>query len=858
MRTTYGMVKAGKRIVAVLETQGGHGWRECPEYDPIGVDRVFSVDTESLRTKHSPLSTVLVSIGWHDGEQAIEPPKGRGMLERLCAVIVARYGVPAHEPSATVQRPRMRRPGSSRTRDGRRLTVDPCVAVFFNLKYDLGRLLDDRPGILRAVVVGADSYRVDVSARYEIEVSRMHLGNGASFEWYVRDRVKNTIARVIGIDLTGYWKTSLKKAAAAAGVTLKQEIDRDWFKRPRESFTDDEWGLFVDYGLGDVRTTRELYHATAALLSDIDRRVFRRSGVIPPSAPGASARIAFALAFDCHPELRKDEGGDGFWPRPPESVDRIGLDAYRGARVFCVRPGRRKALASFDIRSAYPAALAMLPDPVSADYAYVKPKRPDAPFRVEEWRGVWGALCIDGEETDDLYPALRVHDLEHNRLRGVVGRFEKVTATIPEIVVGVLSGGLKVTRVRYGCVVRGTAETSFLRAAVTRYFAIKNDPSNAKALRDMAKLLANSLYGKLIEVQVREYSIAEDAPVPEFTHPGVAKTIARIYATGGDVDRRDDYFAGGQRARELYRAELAKIPGNDEERAGKAVLAYVEAISGSAQTTGKVERLGDYMRKRSTYRCGQFFLPMHAALTTGLTSAIVGLAARCTRALQGDTDSIHVELPVGVRCKKGQAAADVGIPGWDRFERLLRESGFAPNVPGLPELGRFFCEAPPSSESILVRPKVYSHRVDGAKHGPEYKQAKHGFTAYDEPDPPHRPGFTVETWRTYVGEHPELRGRRYHALLAQLVRDGSANYTPRARPRQLREAVYHSKPVGEFTTPDDGVTAVLAPDPNTWKDARGFVRWLCMDGRRLRSGPPLKKTTTRAATGPPTHQRAGP
>jgi hypothetical protein len=816
----FRLIKRGTRVSAVLEG-GGDGefvFTQVPGYEPLGADRVFAVDTESL-TRRGRLATLITTIRWHDGDQLIETPEGTGMLARLCAAVSDRYGIPEERASRTKQRVKKYRPGSRRSRDGRRKTIPPVLSVWFNLPYDFGRLAADRPEVLRSVVAGSDSYRVKVSARFEIEIVRLHFGSSASFEWFIRDAEKKTVVRLLGLDLCGYWKTSLKKAAAATGVTPKVDIESrlgpEWFKTPRERFTDAEWKELCAYAVGDVATTLELYHATVLLLRDIDARAVRRTGVIPPSAPGAAARVVFARAFDLHPSLRKENGGPGCWPRPRPFADQLGCDSYYGGRVFCTRPGLHTGLITLDIKSAYPYALACLPDPVTAVYEYVRERKPDTGFSVDEWRGKWGVLRIDGYGLDDLHPALRTHDTKNKRLRYLTGPFKNHAATIPEIVIGVLSGALRVDRIREGVLMRGTAETSFLRDGMRAFFAIKNDTSKAKALRDMAKLLANATYGKLVEVNARDYSIADNFPMNRFLNTaGVSKTLARIYAGTGPDPEPDDYFGETEpqiaRARALYSRALSTIePG--ERRAGLAVAAYLEALLAAGvphDGSGQLTTVGDFMRTNTRFRCGQYFMPLCASLLTGLTSATVGLMARCLDAWQGDTDSVHVKLPPGV-------TRHTDLPGWARYHELLAAAGYGERIPGAPDLGKWECESSaPTVESVLARPKLYSHKFpDGT-----YKQAKHGFSRFPTDD-------------------AEL-----HRAIGALARGESYSYDTRATPRKLREAVLSGAPVGEFTSRK--MTMGLKPDPNTWKDENGIIRWLTLEGK-----PMQKRSTDRAITG---------
>lgn len=814
--------KRGKRVLATMKgyrkKDGTHEFvfAHGDTHDALAKERIFAVDTESLTTA-GELTTVLTPIRWHDGESALEVSTiGMGMLERVCRAIIDRYGVDSEQPSATKQRPRKWRKGSGRTRDGRRKTIEPCVAVFFNMPYDLGRLAADVPGFLRSTLAGADSWRVTVGA-IEIEVARMALGSSSSFEWFIRDPRRRLIARVIGFDLTGYWKMSLAASAKSLGVQEKQSIPQEWYERPRESFSAEEWATFLEYGLGDVRTTLELYHATVLLLQTVDARVVRNTGIIPPSAPGAAARIAFALAFDQHPELLKVNGGPDKWPRPRQWVDQMGADAYYGGNVFSAHPGVYVGHRSLDIKSAYPHAMACLPDPVTAKYVMVHPLEV---FDVDAWKGKYGVLYIDGECLDDIYPPLRVHDDEKGRLRFVVGKFRNLAATIPEIVIGVLRGALRVDRIRDGLVIEeATAETSFLRAAVVKFFAIKNDPENAPALQNMAKLLMNALYGKLVECTPLDYCVKNPHPIPAFTdHAAVARTIARIVASNAAPSEDSDYF--GNTAAQVLKARRVYDTGqkhlaDDESRTFNATSLYIEALEYADVPKGDgFLSVTDFLQGASRFRCGHSFLPVHGALITGMTSAKVGLMASAISAVQGDTDSVHFAMP-----------AELGddltrVPGIARYAHILAESGYDIQVPGAPGLGSWMLESPCASrESVYVRPKVYSHDfgpdVDPKK---RYKRATHGFARF--------PGDAAAV----------------HDACKTLL-TGAVTYTTKPSPRKMKHAVLRGQTIGEFVS--STITMNVVKNPRTQADENGTMHWLPLeDANQNAYRPPMHPRRT--------------
>lgn len=867
-KCTFRVWKRGAEASVVFN--GPISFQRAERTDLMPRDRIFAVDTESL-TCEGELRTLLVPVHFHDDAVMIETLDGKGMLERLFDLLWRRgHAVAEEKPSATEQREKRKRKNGKKKRDGDRQTIPPLLSVWFNLPYDFGRLTADlHKHFLRSVIAGADSYRLRVSDRFELEVRKMHFGSAASFDWRIREPATKTVVRLLGMDLVGYWKTSLALAAKAVGVAEKIDIEsviEGVYEKPLESFTENEWDLFKAYGIGDVKSTLDLYHATAELLTTIDTRVVRDTGVIPPSAPGASARIMFAKAFDCHPDLHH-------WDRYPAWADQMGADAYFGGRVFSVLPGVHTRMATLDLKSAYPFQLSLLPDPVTVEMELVNKTKT---FRVDAWAGRYGVLYVSGESFDDVYPAFRVHDPERNgRLRYVAGPFAEVAVTIPELVIGVLRGSLRIDEIHKGVVMKGSADRSFLREGVAMFFSVKENQDNAKALRDMAKLLANSSYGKLIEVQAHDYLIAEQFPTPLFVEKEkVCRALVQVFTGSGPYPEDMDGVYWGEegqigKAKEAYVQELTAFAGDPEDRGAAAVGWYVQALTmaGVAVTEPGLCSIAQFVQGVRTFKAGQFFMPLYAAQITGATSAMVGLMASCLGALQGDTDSVHVQLPPQIK-------SITEMPGYQTYFQIMKRAGYAsPEEPK--KLGSWEEETPEASiESLLARTKLYSHRLPPkhcAKTKPKkekekeepaeekqpgavchgagractcdcsvctedvYKQAQHGISKFHSPEIDAvlagRPFTDVRT-RSLV--HPKTRDERFalakktravalHEAVRALIMTKRFSYDAKRSPRKLKEAVARGLPVGEFISrPMD---LVLTTDPNTWRDESGKVHW---------------------------------
>lgn len=750
------MIKNGREVQ--IQPPPTRDFRPTGTHDPIEADRVIGVDTESF-TWDGKLTTTLIPAHTIEGPRLIELSPGDSPIVSLFDWLMEAYGIEEPKPSLTRQRTkesRAKRKGGSDGRDGRRMTVDPLILVWYNAEYDLGRLLEKEASILRAVSAGDDSLEIPVG-EYRLEIVFLcPTGSAPSFEWYVRRN--RQVIRLIGRDMWGYWKQGLEATAKALGVSAKIHIGEqveDVFARDWLSLSEEEKESIKRYALQDSKTTREIYLSTVQLLTHIDPRVIRKDGTIPASAPGAAAKLAFAKAFDQADDLE-------VWHRPPMWISQLGLMAYAGGRVFCRRPGPVEKISVLDITSAYPDAMRWLPDPARCQYHGIYP----GPFDVDEFKGKWGVLVISGEGLDPHIPALRRHDPHLKRLQYIYGAFREVPATIPEIVIGVLSGRLRVDWIHGGAWIDGSADTSFLRSYVTDVFHIKETSEKDSPLYLLSKLLINALYGKLIEVrEVNRTTLGGDGfymfpNVTALDDPDFVKMI------------RDVYILGGIPALEDFRHSIVNLY---PVKYGEPPEIPLKTILTSTQ-----------------YEAGHYFLPMHAAQVTGFVSAKLGLAAHCTQALQGDTDSIFTCNPAGL----------------EEYHRLMEIAGYPAPRDGLGSFGLEIKEA----DGVLVKTKMYSLRTKGGK----WKQAHHGIIKLLPP---------VGSQDLSPARRKALQAEQLHMLMIDLVDPegmGQVEYKTKGRPVRLKAALRKGLTPGLFYQETRSVS--LTSDPNT-KLVDGFVVW---------------------------------
>ena len=789
-------------------------------YPPLPALLSAAADSESFFYQ-GELRTQFIPIALLGRDVLIDRDERDDILGAFLETIVDAFGGPDGRPSSSVRR----RASASGRKPGRRELPPLALLVWFNLPYDITRIFSEREQ-LQAIYSGVSNHRMRIGERWEIEWVRFVDKSAPYAEWIVRDRVHRRIAHVLNSDLTGYWKTSLDGALQGVGLLGKLDIDAaiaDAFERAYETFSPEEKAQLKSYAIRDARQTLALYHKTVELLRTIDLRVVRKNGTIPPSAPAAAAKLMFARAFDAHPEIEE-------WPRPPQWADNLGSIVYLGGRAFATKPGITTNLLPLDEKSAYPFGMSQLPDPVTARYHQVEP---EVGFSLAEWRGRFGALWIDGESVDDLYPAFRRHG-DDGRLRYVFGRFQKLAVTIPEIAIGVARGSLRVDKIRGGYWIEGDPETSFFRRSVLDLYDIKEREGKGP-LGNLAKLLMNATYGKLIEVVRQELAYDSLLQIPCFAkyQTPIAKSLI-LLAVDPEADSSQLFFdrdaGAARRLRVLFEERRkATFVRNDGPSGPLAAETYAETLAETHPFDGFTS-LRDFARGARRYRAGNYFMPSYGAQITGLASAILGSMAACTQADCGDTDSVHI----GIR---GYENDPLGHPGVLEHFRVMDRAGYlAPRrgrdgqrdvlvAPGC-TLGTWEVDAEkPSVESIVVRPKRYSHYfgpTPDLKKIP-YKQASHGLARFDCPEAQEALNDTdlSKIERGYKAR--ALRAAALHDAMRALHEGRRPGYISRAAPVKGRSAARGMGVPGAFVT--RAIWAENTPVAGTWQDESGLVRW---------------------------------
>lgn len=695
-------------------------------YERLSADRIIGLDTESFQNRDygaewrkrlarydGGLRTNLIPLDFADPSRNVVL-ETREYEHPITPVLRHLWSLadPELYPSWTKQRPKRERTDGNH-RDGRRQWVEPVVLIMFNLGYDLGRLVRNHPQFRRAITSTMDSIKVQID-EFEIEVAQLTpSGTAASFEFYVRYDGK--IMRLIGRDAWAYIKSTLDEAAECFLNEQKDELDKATFNRLWEELTESELARLKEYAAKDARLTRELYEMLITLLTSIDKHVICKNGILPKSAAGAAAKMMFSMAS-------REE-----WSRPPHYTMEMGALAYSGGRVFNRMQGYYENINVFDVDSMHMFNMAQLPDPCTCEYIDIEP----GVYNHKQWRGQYGVMLIDGEGLDQYYPALRDHDEKNQRPRYIYGSFPKILATIPEIVIGVESGRLRVDHVYGGIWMKGSSKDSFLRRFALKMYDLKQQYAKGTPMYILAKLLGNAAAGKLAEVLM-------DRPFIETSSCGVMlPDVPQVRSKQFYKQLQEVYIQGGENGLENSLGELTK-----QYPDAKKTISVREVIEHNIPNIGKA---------------GAYYLPMHASQITGMASARLGLAAACTNAISGHTDSLFV---IGDQSE-----------GFKKFHEIERAAGYESPETGM---GSFRQEVS-DGWGILLEGNLYAIKYTDKETGEVIpKCATHGLPSID----------TSKTTE--------------YDMIAHLYERGYVSYNTRPLPMSLRLASIQHKEPGVF------------------------------------------------------------
>jgi len=585
------------------------------------------------------------------------------------------------------------------------------------------------------------------------------------------------------------------------------------------------------------------------------------------------------MVQDLHPELYKIEPSKknpdklittGGWARYPAKYDQMGLNASHAGNSFCIRPGTYKDMVSLDVVSMYGSILSRLPDPVTAKFVDVK----NESFNPDKFRGMFGVLLVDGESLDDLHPPIRV--IGKTKLRYVFGAFKKQWVTIPELMIGIERGALRIDYVHDGFYMLGSQDTSFIRHSIVRFAKIKNDADKVleswkdkygddadtwpeevfKAaqphlvMRELAKLLGNAIFRKFCEIVMSANQIQHPVLVPSFVNRWyVARSMIRIAVEL--PDELDDKFylkekrpsnkdscAVPSKVKAIYKEAIAKYKANEMKLTTEDyIMTYAEALLAGGEPTHlnakndpEMMLLAKYIKQGAKHSTGGYWMPLYASLTTGFGSAMVSAMAHYTRALQGDTDSVHFVLPNGILpgdLHKTQMAQDyyecMKRAGYPNPRQMGKGQPIVDGIEGLGTYGTWKIEQKIGSvETHLVALKRYSHKFINETGKVFYKQAVHTVVGYWDPEIEqiHDPN-PREQKKKRKNREKELI---HEKMMGALVKGKEVTYSTRRKPIKPKAAYRRGLQAGKFES-ELRVITPIQEDENTWTDTEGFIHW---------------------------------
>lgn len=598
---------------------------------PIDPSLVFGVDTESFHSiSLDRLHTQMVLVSHEMFDEVKEPKLGESPFPYLMDDLFDEF---SEEESGRL------RPGNTKLRrvpgkrGSGRAKLPYILLTFYNLEYDVQRLFNPNSKFFDLARINVEGSKCIVDG-YEIENVHMVL-SGSAPHFTIILRKNGRILKVFAIDLWGYLKNGLGVSAQALGIVEKLPVDKEYFHIPLEQLTSEQLEELRTYAKRDAFITRKLYLTLLDFLIHFSPNVITKKGILPPSAPAASARIAFG-----------NMETDTLHQAPKRAVE-IALGAYNGGLVFSRVRGRVENILVGDRNSAYPTMMTLLPNPEKVTYVHkLSPKIVDLVGKV-------GFCVADFEIQSTDIPFITSYD-GSMRSNHSPGKYHNQPISIYEIAAGYLVGTITKIKIKEA-IYLGYDElaigTGFLHDFIRHMHRVKNENEKGSALYLLAKLLMNALYGKLIEMRNPENMILP----AHLRHMRVPVMWAlHLETTEGFKERVvASLINGGEGFDEI----LEEYPFRRKESG--VLLADLLSVS--------------------TLSAGTYFLPFYASLITAGQRAWMSVYTYYTKAYLADTDSAfsplsesdfiaalqkadEITTKIGVgRCRIGKELGDIDI-----------------------------------------------------------------------------------------------------------------------------------------------------------------------------------------------------
>lgn len=190
-------------------------------------------------------------------------------------------------------------------------------------------------------------------------------------KWF---RIKDTNKREIKIcEVWGFFQSSFVKACAAWSIEVQKELET--MKQKRGTFSTAELQRIISYCKRECELLSELM---GKIENQCDRLEIR-----PKNWIGAGSLASALLSKE---NIAPHHVHDKDLTSSISALEAV-MTAYFGGRVEMFRQGVTKVAYTFDINSAYPAGIKMLPSMENASVRHVRRYLPDEPHAV--WRVKW-------------------------------------------------------------------------------------------------------------------------------------------------------------------------------------------------------------------------------------------------------------------------------------------------------------------------------------------------------------------------------------------------------------------------------------------------------------------------------------
>lgn len=395
------------------------------------------------------------------------------------------------------------------------------IIVGWNLAYEWTQLFADLPqdfvtqdtltvGVTlndnKAVLIRAlNQKRYTLTAEFGIK----HTNNECRTRSECKKRgyhfTPTTHRRAKLIDGYAFLPMSLNSAGEMLGLGRKETKPREFSRRAAFDENGDVRKDFRAYAEQDARLTQRIGEYIVGLHKSYDVSLC-------VSAPHFASKV-FRRAF-IHSEI----------PLPDQDVEQFGLWSYHGGKngFYLDKPSRLAKIWHYDIRSAYPEAMAQLPNVEHGEWSFSENYVPHS-------HSIWK---IEARHTSCKYRAFMDEFgkwIGNGVITSVVTGYE-LDAAIELGEIELISAS--------GYVFEGP-ETGALREYVATFYAQKRD-AKTPGERAEAKLHLNSLYGKFFQKVPRGSVGSIDLDTGEY-----------IYH---DYDEEFDFDAGG-----LYHPPIASL-----------------------------------------------------------------------------------------------------------------------------------------------------------------------------------------------------------------------------------------------------------------------------------------------------------